>query len=499
MTVYRNYINGRWTEPRSGRYVDNVNPATGEVLGRAAVGTEEDVAEAVAAAKAAFARWRKVPAPRRAEILYRVGELLRERKEELARKMTQEMGKVLPEARGDVQEGIDMAYYMAGEGRRLLGYTTPAEMPDKFAMAVREPIGVVAAITPWNFPMAIPTWKIMPALVAGNTVVFKPATDTPWMAYELVRIFEEAGLPPGVLNLVYGPGETVGEALLRHPDVHLISFTGSVESGRHVNQVAGAQLKRVHLELGGKNAVIVMDDADLDLVEQAVTWSAFGTTGQRCTATSRLLVHEAVYDQVVERLAARAAKLRLGNGLDPQTDVGPLINGRALEKVAYYVDVGQEEGARLVVGGRPATEGELARGFFFQPTIFADVTPDMRIANEEIFGPVLAIIKVRSLEEAIAINNGVQYGLSSAIFTRDVRNAFVAMRDLATGICYVNHGTIGAEIHLPFGGMRATGNGHREAGLAALEVYTEWKAIYVDFSGRLQRAQIDEVKIEDIG
>ncbi|HEX6987912.1 MAG TPA: aldehyde dehydrogenase family protein [Bacillota bacterium] len=493
---YRLYIDGEWVDARSGETFENINPATGEVLGVFAKGGREDAERAVEAARRAFDRWRKVPAPRRAEILFRAAELILRNKEDLARRMTQEMGKVLPEARGDVQEGIDMTYFIAGEGRRLHGYTTPAEMPDKAAMAIRAPIGVVAAITPWNFPLAIPTWKIIPALVAGNTVVFKPASDTPWLAYELVRILEEAGLPRGVINLVYGPGSTVGEALIRHPEVDLISFTGSSEMGRHVAQVAGGDLKRVHLELGGKNAVIVMDDADLDLAVEGILWSAFGTAGQRCTAGSRVIVHRAVRDALIDALAERTARLKLGNGLDADTDIGPLINRAAVEKVHSYTEIGKQEGATLLVGGEPATEGALARGNFYKPTLFVDVRADMRIAQEEIFGPVLSVITVDDFDEAIRVNNSVAYGLSSAIFTRDVQKAFRAMRDLDTGIVYVNHGTIGAEVHLPFGGTKATGNGHREAGAAALEVYSEWKALYVDFSGRLQRAQIDDVAVD---
>ncbi|BAS26940.1 aldehyde dehydrogenase family protein [Limnochorda pilosa] len=493
MDVYRNYIDGRWVEAASGARTEDRNPATGEVLGQVVKGGAREAEEAVAAARRAFDRWRLYPAPRRAEILFRAAQMMVERKEELARMMTREMGKVLAEARGDVQEGIDMTYFMAGEGRRLAGQTVPAEHPDKWAMSVRDPVGVVAAITPWNFPMAIPTWKLMPALVAGNTAIFKPASETPILAYELVRILEEAGLPPGVLNLVTGPGSEVGEALLNHPDVDLISFTGSLEMGRHVQEVAAPKLKRVHLELGGKNAITVLADADLDLAVQGIVWSAFGTTGQRCTACSRVIVERPVHGQLLEKLVARVQALRLGDGLDPSTDVGPLINRAAVEKVGEYVRIGKEEGARLVVGGEPAAEGDLARGHFFRPTIFDGVRPDMRLAQEEIFGPVLSVITVDSLEEAVQVNNRVPYGLSSALYTRDVNKAFRAMRDLSSGICYVNAGTIGAEIQLPFGGVRGTGNGHREAGIAALEVYTEWKAIYVDFSGKLQRAQIDPV------
>jgi acyl-CoA reductase-like NAD-dependent aldehyde dehydrogenase len=489
-----NYIGGRWVEAVSGRRLPSTDPANGDVLGEVAESGPEDVERAVEAARRAFDAWRRTPAPRRGEILFRAAETLVRRKDELARLMAREMGKVLAESRGDVQEGIDMTYYMAGEGRRLIGQTVPCELPDKFGCAVREPVGVVAAITPWNFPLAIPTWKLMPALVAGNTVVFKPASDTPLLAAELVHVLEEAGLPPGVLNLVFGPGDSVGQALARHPGVSLVSFTGSTEAGRQVNRWAGEGLKRVHLEMGGKNAVIVLEDADLELAAEGILWSAFGTTGQRCTAASRVIAHRAVERELAERLVERAERLRLGHGLDPRTDVGPLINRRALEKMAFYAEVGRREGARLLCGGRVADEGELARGNFYRPTVWGDVRPDMRIAQEEIFGPVTAILPAGSLEEAVAINNHTGYGLSTSVYTRDVNRAFRALREISTGLVYVNAGTIGAEIQLPFGGTRGTGNGHREAGTAALEVYSEWKTIYVDYSGRLQRAQMDPVE-----
>lgn len=487
----RLYIDGRWVDGERGETFQSHNPATGEVLATVAQATPADVDRAVEAAHRAFARWRLVPAPRRGEVLFRAAEILKERKDDLARLMVQEMGKVIAEARGDVQEAIDMVYYMAGEGRRLAGETVPSELPEKFGFSVRDPIGVIACITPWNFPLAIPAWKLAPALIAGNTVVFKPASDTPLLAARLVQVLEEAGVPPGVVNLVFGPGETVGEALLAHPAVNMVSFTGSTAVGKRIAEQAGRHLKRVHLELGGKNAIIVMDDADLDLAVQGIIWSAFGTTGQRCTAASRVIVHRAVEEPLTERLLDRIGQLRLGNGLDPETDVGPLINARAVEKVHRYVEIGVQEGARLACGGRPATDGDLARGHFYQPTLFTGARPEMSICQEEIFGPVTAMIPVDSLEEAIAVNNGTQYGLSSSIYTRDVNNAMSAIRDITTGLVYVNAGTIGAEIQLPFGGTRGTGNGHREAGRAALEVYTEWKTVYVDYSGRLQRAQID--------
>ncbi|HEY7835314.1 MAG TPA: aldehyde dehydrogenase family protein [Ktedonobacterales bacterium] len=489
--TYRNYIAGEWVAPAGGATTENRNPATGELVGLFPRSGQAEVDRAVAAAKAAFATWRKVPAPKRGEILFRVGEVLARRKDEIARSMTEEMGKVLTEARGDVQEGVDMAYYMAGEGRRLFGQIVPAELPNKAAMAVRDPIGVVACVTPWNFPVAIPSWKTMAALIAGNTIVLKPATDTPLSAIKLVEVYEEAGLPPGVLNIVCGSGNDVGMPLVRHPDVAAISFTGSNEVGRQVNVEAAQQLKRVTLELGGKNAVMVMDDADLELAVEGILWSAYGTTGQRCTACSRLIVQRGVRGELEARLVARIATLRLGNGLDPATDVGPLVNAAQLERVHSFMEVARQDGARIATGGEIAREGDLARGHFYRPTLLTDVTPQMRVAQEEIFGPVLSMIEVDSLEEAIAVNNDTRFGLSSSLFTRDANAVQIAMRDVTTGILYINAGTTGAEIQLPFGGTRGTGNGHREAGLGALEFFTEWKAIYVDYSGKLQRAQID--------
>jgi alpha-ketoglutaric semialdehyde dehydrogenase len=489
--LFQNYIGGRWLPAQNGATFENRNPANGELLGRFPLSDQQDVAAAVAAARKSFASWRLVPAPKRGEILYRVAELLSRRKEHLARVMTQEMGKVLKETRGDVQEGIDMAYYMAGEGRRLFGYSVPVELPEKSGVAMRDPVGVVACITPWNFPIAIPTWKMFPALIAGNTVVFKPASTTPHSALLLVEILSEAGLPEGVVNIVFGSGSSAGEALLQHPDVSIISFTGSTEMGRHVAVEAAQSLKRVSLEMGGKNAVIVMDDADLDLAVEGVLWSAYGTTGQRCTACSRLIVHRAVQGALLEKLVPRVAQLRLGDGLDEQVEVGPIINQQQREQIHRYVEIGQQEGATLVTGGAFASEGALVRGSFYRPTLFTDVRPDMRIAQEEIFGPVLSVITVDSFEEAIQVNNDTKYGLSSAIYTQNVNRVQRAMRDLTTGIVYINSGTTGAEIQFPFGGTRGTGNGHREAGLAGLDVFTEWKVVYADFSGKLQKAQID--------
>ncbi|HLI88684.1 MAG TPA: aldehyde dehydrogenase family protein [Ktedonobacteraceae bacterium] len=489
--TFQNYIGGKWVGAQSGKTFPNYNPATGALLGHFPLSEKADVDAAVAAARAAFERWRLVPAPKRGEILYRTGELLIRHKEELARIMTQEMGKVLKETRGDVQEGIDMAYYMGGEGRRLFGYSVPVELPNKSGLAMRDPVGVVACITPWNFPVAIPTWKMFPALVAGNTIVFKPASDTPQSALRLVELLYEAGLPEGVVNIVFGSGSSAGEALLQHPDIAVISFTGSTESGRHVAIEAAKSLKRVSLEMGGKNAVIVLDDADLDLAVEGILWSAYGTTGQRCTACSRLIVHRAVHDKLLEKLVPRIEQLRLGNGLDESVDVGPVINARQLEKIHAYTAIGQHEGATLVTGGEIAREGDLARGHFYRPTLFKDVRPDMRIAREEIFGPTLSVIAVDSFEEAISVNNNTPFGLSSSIYTQDINRVQRAMRDITTGILYINSGTTGAEIQFPFGGTRGTGNGHREAGIAGLDVFTEWKVVYTDYSGKLQKAQID--------
>ncbi len=484
-----NFIGGEWVPAEGGETFESFVPATGETLAVFPRSGAADVDRAVSAAKAAFEDWRLVPAPRRGAIIFRLAELLRDHKEELTDLMTREMGKVRAEAGGDVQEAIDMSYYMAGEGRRLFGQTTPSELPDKFMMSVRMPVGVVGAITPWNFPIAIPSWKLCPALVCGNTVVLKPAEDTPLLAARFVELLAEAGVPAGVVNVVHGFGEEAGDALVRHPDVPVITFTGSRETGVAVTKAAADRLKHVHLELGGKNAIIVMEDADVELAVEGIVWSAFGTTGQRCTAASRVIVHRAVYDELQSRLVAAAEKLRLGPGWEDSTDVGPLINRAALEKVAGYTEIGKEEGAKLLTGGE-AVSGE---GFFYRPTVFGDVEAGMRIAQEEIFGPTTALIPVGGFEEAVEAANSVRYGLSSAIFTRDVNRAFRAMRDLQAGITYINAGTTGAEVHLPFGGTKDTGNGHREAGQAALDVFTEWKSIYVDYSGRLQRAQIDNV------
>ncbi|HEY3203691.1 MAG TPA: aldehyde dehydrogenase family protein [Thermoanaerobaculia bacterium] len=487
-----NFIGGRWVPSASGQTFEDRNPADqDDLVGLFPKSDKRDVDAAVAAAKKAFPNWRNTPAPRRAEVLAAAGEILKRDKEKLARLMTREMGKVLAETRGDVQEAIDMAFLAAGEGRRLFGFTTPSELPDKFAMCIRQPVGVCALVTPWNFPMAIPAWKSMAALIAGNTIVIKPATDTPASVVALARVFEEAGLPLGVFNVVMGSGSEVGDPLVRHPDVKVVSYTGSTEVGRQISQACAPTFKRLHLEMGGKNAILIMEDADVDLAVDGAVWGAFGTTGQRCTASSRLLVHRAVYDAFVARLVARAKALRVGSGLDEMTEMGPCISEKQRETVAKYVEIGKQEGAKLLCGGERLANGAQSKGWFFAPTVFADADARMRIACEEIFGPVTTVVPVGSLEEGIRIANSVAYGLSGSIYTRDVNKAFVAMRDFETGIFYVNSSTIGAEVHLPFGGMKDTGNGHREAGIAGLDVFTEWKSIYVDFSGRLQKAQID--------
>jgi acyl-CoA reductase-like NAD-dependent aldehyde dehydrogenase len=491
--VYKNFINGEWVDSVTKKTFENRNPAdTRELLGLFQASNEEDVKRAINAAKEAYKKWRLVPAPKRGEILFKMAEMLVKRKEDFARQMTQEMGKVLKETRGDVQEAIDMSYYMAGEGRRQFGQTTPSELPNKFMMSVRMPMGVCGLITPWNFPMAIPSWKLLPALVCGNTVVFKPASYTPLSAYNLVKACEEAGIPKGVVNFVTGSGGAVGVPLMKSGDVKLVSFTGSTAVGRDVAEACAPSFKHTNLEMGGKNAIMVMDDAKIDLAVEGAIWGGFGTTGQRCTASSRVIVHKKVIKEFTDRFVARAKALKVGNGLDPNVEMGPSISEDQLNTVMQYVEVGKKE-AKLLCGGSRLTSGDYKYGYFHEPTIFGDVDPKMRIAQEEIFGPVVAIIPCNSLEEAIEINNGTIYGLSASVYTQDVNRAFQAMRDAYTGIFYVNASTIGAEVHLPFGGTNQTGNGHREAGTAALDVFSEWKAIYVDFSGKLQKAQIDEV------
>ena len=495
-TTYNNYIDGRWVPSASGETFENRNPAnTEDLIGVFQKSTGRDVDAALDAAARAYETWRLVPAPLRAEILFKAAQLIVERKEQFARDMTREMGKVLSETRGDVQEAIDMTFYMAGEGRRMFGQTVPSELRNKFAMSVRQPLGVCSIITPWNFPMAIPSWKITPALVCGNTVVFKPASQTPLSALNFVKVLEDAGVPKGVVNMVTGDGDEVGTPLTSRPVVRVVSFTGSTHVGRIVNQASAPGFKKVHLEMGGKNVIMIMDDANLELAVDGCLWGGFGTTGQRCTAASRVVVHEKVYKPFVNAFVARAKSLVVGDGLRDGTQMGPSISKSQLETVMSYVKIGKEEGATLACGGARLETGAYAKGFFHEPTVFTDVRPEMRIAREEIFGPVVSVLPCKSLDEAITIGNGVEYGLSASIYTQDINRAFTAMRDLYTGIFYVNAPTIGAEVHLPFGGTKNTGNGHREAGVAALDVFSEWKSIYIDFSGKLQRAQIDVEQI----
>ncbi len=493
--VFKNFIDGEWVESSTGETFENRNPAdTRDLVGIFQKSNKTDVDAAVDAAKRAFAKWRLVPAPRRAEIVFRAAEILIGRKEDCAREMTREMGKVLAETRGDVQEAIDAAYYNAGEGRRLFGPTVPSEMPNKFAMAVRQPVGICGMITPWNFPMAISSWKLLPAVVCGNTCVIKPAQDTPLSTFNLVRALSDAGLPKGVINIVAGFGSMVGTPLAEHPDVRAISLTGSSEVGRIVGGIAAKSFKHCSLELGGKNPMIVLDDANLDLAIEGGLWGAFGTTGQRCTATSRIIVQKGVYREFIDRYVDRAKKLKVGNGLDETVQMGPAINQKQLETDLSYVEIGKNEGAKMVCGGNRLDQGEYAHGWFMEPTVFIDVRPTMRIAQEEIFGPIVSIIPCDGLDDAIEIANGIEYGLSSALYTKDVNKAFSAIRDLNAGITYINAPTIGAEVHLPFGGTKATGNGHREGGIGAIDFYTEWKAVYVDYSDKLQKAQIDRVE-----
>ena len=495
MEEIKNYINGRWVDSKSGETFRSINPANrDEVIGIVPKSDRKDVDQAVRAAREAYEDWRLTPAPRRGEILFRAAEILLRNKESLGKLETREMGKILSEGLGDVQEAIDMGYYMAGEGRRLSGETVPSELPNKDMKSIRVPVGVFGLITPWNFPMAIPGWKVFPALVCGNTVVFKPSSDTPVCATRLAEALAEAGLPKGVLNLIHGPGGEVGEYLVSHPGVDAVSFTGSFDTGKRLEGICGAIHRIIVAEMGGKNAIIVMDDANLNLAVEGAIWGGFGTTGQRCTAASRIVVHKKVYREFVERFRKAASRLQLGDGLQRETDVGPVINESQFNKILKYIEIGKKEGAKLVLGGKAYQKGNCSKGYFIEPTIFSAVTPEMRIAQEEIFGPVVSVIKAEDLGDAIRIVNGTPYGLSSAIYTQDVNASATAERDLETGIVYINASTIGAEIQLPFGGIKHSGYGRKEAGGrgGALDTYSRWKAIYRDFSGRLQKAQIDK-------
>ena len=492
--TYKNYINGQWVESKTGETFENRNPAdTNDLVGVFQKSGAEDVDDAITAASEAYKKWRLVPAPKRAEIIYNIGQKLIEKKEEISQQMTREMGKVIKETRGDTQEAIDMSFLYAGEGRRMFGHTTPSEMPDKFQMSMRIPLGVAAMITPWNFPIAIPAWKMIPALVCGNTCVIKPATDTPVSVVNFMKVMEECGIPPGVVNMVTGSGGKVGEPLMTDKRVKVVSFTGSTETGRRVSEACAPDFRHCHLEMGGKNPIIIMDDADVDLAVDGAIWGGFGTTGQRCTAASRVIVHKKVYKEFLDGFVKRAKALKVGNGLDESIEMGPAISESQMDTVLEYMEIGKNgDKAKLMCGGGRLTGGDYDGGWFTQPTIFADVDPGMRIAKEEIFGSVVSVIPCDNLDHGIEIANDTIYGLSAAVYTRDVNKAFRAMRDVYTGLFYVNASTIGAEVHLPFGGTKHTGNGHREAGGAALDVFSEWRSIYIDFSGKLQKAQIDE-------
>jgi len=490
--TFENYIDGRRQDATTQQTFENRNPADpDDLIGHFPDSGPTDVDEAAAAARDALDEWSSTPAPDRGKILKASGDLLTERKEDIARSMTREMGKPFFETKGDVQEAIDTAYYAASETRRLFGTTVPSELPDKMNMAIRRPLGVCGIITAWNFPVAVPSWKIFPALAAGNTILFKPSEDAPHSGLRFVQTLIEAGIPDGVINVVHGADEA-GEALVEHPEVDALGFTGSYEVGTSIAETCGRLNKPISLEMGGKNPMIVMDDADLELALEGAIWGAYGTTGQRCTATSRAICHEAVHDEFVAMVKDEAEALVLGDGNEANTDVGPLINEAAAEKVHRYVEIGQDEGATLEMGGAPASVDGL-NGHFYKPTLFTDVTPNMTIAQEEIFGPVLATFEVSSYEEAVEVANNTKFGLSSSIYTQDVNRSFQAMRDLDAGITYVNGPTIGAEAHMPFGGVKGTGNGQRDGGYAAFEFWTEHKTIYVDYSGQLQKAQMDSV------
>lgn len=491
MENFKNYINGEWVPAVSGKTFLNYNPANLEdIIGEFALSDKEDVNNAVVAARKAYESWRLIPAPKRGDMMRKVGDIFNRRKKELAQIMTREMGKPTFETEGDVQEAIDTAYYAASETRRLFGNTVPSEMNNKMNLSFRVPIGVVGVITAWNFPIAVPSWKILPAIAAGNTVVFKPSKDAPHSGVIFAEIMEEAGFPKGVFNVLLGKG-SMGDHIVHHPDVNVIGFTGSTEIGTDIAEVCGKLNKKCSLEMGGKNAQIVMDDANLELALEGALWGAFGTTGQRCTATSRLIVHKAVYDKFLGMLKERAEKLKIGPGLVQGTDMGPVIHLKSLENCERIVKVAVKEGGRLVTGGHRVTQNNLDKGCFFEPTIIADVDETHTIFNEEVFGPVLCVAKADSFEHALMLINHSEYGLSGSIYTKDVNNAWTAAREIQTGICYINAPTIGAEAHMPFGGVKGTGNGHREGGWTAFDIFTEWKTVYFDYSDKLQRAQID--------
>ena len=483
MAAHKNYIGGKWVESVTGKTYPVHNPAhTDQVVGEFQTSGAEDTLTAVAAAKEGLVTWTNTPAPARANIIYKALEILGRRAEELAETITIEEGKPISDARGEVKRAMAIMEYAAGEGRRMFGYTTPSELPDTVAYTVRRPLGVVGIITPWNFPLAIPAWKIAPALICGNALVFKPASATPLSAVKLMEIFEEAGLPAGVLNLVTGPGGQVGTALVESPDVKGISFTGSTEIGTELYSESAKRLKKVQAEMGGKNAVIVLSDADMDKAMNGIVQGAFGSTGQRCTATSRVIVEEDVYDRFMTELIERTSKLIIGDGLDASMDIAPLASQNQKDKVLEYIGIGTEEGAELAFGGRNMTGGEFDEGYYVEPTVFTGVTPDMRIAQEEIFGPVLTVFKAKDLKEAIGIANSVEFGLSSSVYTKDITKAYEYINTVETGMVHVNASTLGGEVHLPFGGLNSSGVGQREQGTAAVDFFSEVITVYIDHS-----------------
>ena len=483
LTTYQNYIDGQWSDSVSGETYTITNPAhKSQVLGRFQRSNNEDAVRAIEAARNALDGWASTPAPQRAAILFKALQLMEERGDELARSITIEEGKPIGDAMGEVKRSMNITEYAAGEGRRMFGNTTPSELPNTVAYTSRRPLGVVGIITPWNFPLAIPAWKIAPALICGNTLVFKPASATPMTAVALTKIFEDAGLPPGVLNLVTGPGGSVGNTIVDHPDVSGVSFTGSTEVGTALYTRATQTLKKVQAEMGGKNAVIVLEDADMDSALGGIVQGAFGATGQRCTATSRVVVQESVYDAFMTELIERTSKLTVGDGLDPAMDIAPLSSQSQFNTVMEYIGIGAEEGATIAYGGNPRTEGDLDEGYYVEPTIFTNVDTNMRIAQEEIFGPVLTVFKAADLEEAVSITNNVKFGLSSSIYTMDIPQAFRYIDTVETGIVHVNSPTLGGEVHLPFGGMKESGVGTREQGTEAINFFTEPVTVYIDYS-----------------
>ena len=482
--VHRNYIGGQWVASESGRTYEITNPAKKTaVVGEFQTSTAKDALRAVAAAKNALPAWADTPAPSRASVLYRALNILERRGDEIARTITIEEGKTLADAMGEVKRSMNIMEYAAGEGRRMFGYTTPSELPNTVAYTVRRPVGVVAVITPWNFPLAIPAWKIAPALICGNAVVFKPASSTPMTGVKLAEVFEEAGLPAGVLNMVTGPGSSVGNAFVESPNVNGISFTGSTEIGTEINAEGARGLKKVQCEMGGKNAVILLADADLDKALGGIVQAAFGSTGQRCTATSRVIVEEPIYDDFMAQLIERTGKLKIGDGLDPDVDVGPLASEAQFDTVMGYIGIGAEEGADLVYGGKPREGGIFDDGFYIEPTIFTDVDPSMRIAQEEIFGPVLTVFKAKDLHEAVEISNNVKFGLSSSIYTKDLTLAYEYVNSIEAGMVHINSPTLGGEVHLPFGGLKSSGVGNREQGTEAVEFFSDVVTVYVDYAG----------------